>query len=564
MPIAADIRSFLEPSASAILWLSMAIVLGLGLGRVPFKGVRLGTSGVIFSALALAQVGVTIPQEALTVLRDLSLVLLVYAIGLQVGPGFVASFRSGGVRLNALAAAVLLSGSLLAAFLPVVRGHSATGVFAGSFTSTPALASAQMVIRRQLASDPGAEAKALASAGLAYAITYPVGIVVPILLIGLLRHVFRIRLDEERAALVQSQTPKSPPTATVDIEVTRAQYAHAPISSLPAHVRQGVVISRIFHDGFASVPHSKTVLETGDVVRAVGRPEQIQELVAELGRVSTTDLSQVPGTLRRAELIVTRAGALRRPLRELNFRSRTGVTIVQVTRAGIDLVPHAEFALKFGDRVTVVGSEAGIRTVGEILGNEPDVLNRTYLLPVFLGITLAVIVGAIPIQVPGSPTALHLGMAGGALLVAILLSRLERLGPLVWHMPATVNSALRDMGMCIFLACVGFQAGPGLIERTAQEGPAVIAASLAVVALPLLVVACFARRVLRMNFFILSGWIAGTMTNTPALEIASDDAKSDAPALAYASVAPLCELLPILCAELIALGVSGAGHSSGV
>lgn len=560
MPIAAALYSFLGPSASAILWLSMAIVFGLGLGRVPFKGIRLGTSGVIFSALALAQFGVSIPQEALTVLRDLSLVLLVYAIGLQVGPGFMESFRSGGVRLNALAAAVLLSGSLLAAFLPIVRGHSATGVFAGSFTSTPALASAQMVIRRQLASDPGAEAKALASAGLAYAITYPVGIVMPILLIGVLRHVFRIRLDEERTTLARDQTPKSPPNATVDIEVTRTEYANAPISRVPAHLRQGAVISRIFHGGVASVPHSKTMLETGDIVRASGRPEQIQDLVAELGRVSTTDLSQVPGALRRGELLVTRAGALRRPLRELNFRSHTGVTVVQVTRAGIDLVPHAEFVLKFGDRVTVVGSEIGIHTVGEILGNEPDALNRTYLLPVFLGITLAVIVGAIPIQVPGSPSALHIGMAGGALIVAILLSRLQSLGPLVWHMPATVNTALRDMGMCIFLACVGFQAGPGLIERTAQDGATIVAASLVVVTLPLLVVACFARYVLRMNFIILSGWIAGTMTNTPALEIASEDAKSDAPALAYASVAPLCELLPILCAELIALGVASAAH----
>ena len=553
MSLSEALSSALGASGAFILCLALAIALGLLLGRVQIRGIRLAESGVLFSSLALAQFGIAIPNDALPVLRDLALAVFVYAIGLQVGPGFVASFRAGGLRLNLLAAAVLLMGTVMAVGVSrFLVPHPAVGVFAGAFASTPALASGQVVIRQVLSPDPAREAAALSSAGLAYAVTYPFGTIAPVVLISVLRRLFRVRMDQERAALDAQGRSLHPPSMTVDFEVT--QTPHARIRDLPASIRKGVVLSRILHKGIVSMPRATTVLEPGDVVRAVGDPRAVHGLVAALGRPSATDLSAIAGEVRRADLVVTRSAALRRTLRELDIRSRTGVTIAHINRAGVDLVPNRDSVLKFGDHVTVVGPEAGVRTVTQELGNEPQALNRTYLFPVFLGILLGVLVGAIPLRIPGVPAPLEIGLAGGALVVSIALSQLGSLGPVIWYMPVAANQIIRDAGLCIFLACVGFQTGPGLLERAAHEGVGVFLAGAAVTVVPLVFVACFARRVLRMNFITLSGWIAGTMGNTSALLLANEDAKSDAPALAYASVAPLCELLPIICAEVIALG----------
>ena len=548
----------LGPAGSALLALSVAIALGLALGRVQVRGVRLGVAGVLFAALALAEAGVSIEPEALPFVRDFALVLLVYAIGLQVGPGFIASFRAEGLRLNLLATAVLVIGAAAAAWFTHVFAlprDGAMGVYAGAFNSTPGLAGGQVVVRQLLAADPGRVNAVLASSSLAYAVTYVFGVVGPILLVVVLRRVFRVRMQDERSALATRDRSRRAPSVIADIEIEAGAHAGRTVRDLPATLRGEVVLSRHYRGGTSSVPRANTVLRPGDRLRVVGAPEAVRSVVVALGRPSALDLSQVAGAFRRADLLVTKTGALRRPLRDLALRGRTGVTISHVLRSGVELIPHGGTTLKFGDRVTVVGPEDGIRVAAEELGNEPEALERPYLFPVFVGIALGVLVGAIPFTIPGLPAPLQIGLAGGPFLVAIALSQLGSIGSVVWYMPVAANQMVRDMGLCIFLACVGFQSGGGLVERAADAGVGLVLAGAAVTLLPALVVACVARWLLRMNFITLTGWLSGTMTSTPALLYATEEARSDAPALAYAAVAPLGELLPIVCAEIVALVV---------
>jgi putative transport protein len=556
MPGLSALTTALGPSATALLSLSLAIALGLMLGRIKVRGVRLGVAGVLFSSLALAQVGVSFQSEALPFVRDFALVLFVYALGLQIGPGFVTSLRAEGLRLNLLAVAALGFAGVLAAVLALaIHGSrdAAVGTYAGALNSTPALAGGQVVIRQMLASRPEGDAASMAATGLAYAVTYPFGVVGPILAIVLLRRVFKIRMADERTALAASHGGGRRSTLTSDIEILPGPLSGRSIRDLSTSVLKDVVLSRLHRDGKVSVPRAGTVLRAGDVVRAIGETEDVQRAVASLGKPSTIDLGHIAGEVRRADLVVTRAAVLRRPLKALDFLSRDGVLIAMINRAGVEFVPHGTFTLKFGDQVTVVGPEGGIKEAARELGNAPDQLNLPHLVPLFIGIVLGMLLGAAPLALPGLPAPLRIGLAGGPFLVALLLSQLGSFGPMVWYMPTAANRMVQDLGLSIFLACIGFQTGPGLLERALHAGPALILCGAAVTFVPIFIVGCFARRFLRMNFVTLSGWVAGTMTSAPALVYATEDAASDGPALAFASVAPLGQVLPIVGAEVLAL-----------
>ena len=545
----------LGSSASAILALSLSVVLGLLLGRVRVRGIRLGVAGVLFSSLALAQAGVSFPREALPLVRDCALVIFVYAIGLQVGPGFLASVRAEGLRLNLLSAAVLCIGMGLAAAVVHVIPHAtddSPGLYAGSFTATPALAAGQVVIRQVLTGQPERERLALASNGLAYAITYPFAVIGPVLLLPLLRRLFRVQMDEERSKLAGEKGRKRA-YVNLDFEIVESDYVGRTLHELDDAVTKGVVLTRVYHEGVVSVPHSSTVLRPGDVFRAFGTAADVDRVARAMGRPTKLDLGTVPGDLRRAELLVTKAAVLRRSLRDLQFRARTGVIVAHVHRAGIEMVPDGDFTLKFGDSLVVVGPGEGVQIAAREVGNEPSAADRTSLMPIFIGLALGILVGAIPFRLPGLPVPLQIGLVGGPFLVAVALSQLGSVGSIIWYMPPAVNRVIQDLGLCIFLACIGFQSGNDLLQRAAQAGPGLVIAGAALTMIPLFVVACFARWALRVNFITLMGWVAGTMTSTVALAMASDEAGSDAPALAYASVTPLCEILPIVCGEVLAL-----------
>lgn len=544
--------------AGGLATLSLAVTLGLALGAIRVRGVRLGISGVLFPALLFAQIGLTVDAKVLAFLRDFALIIFVYAIGLQVGPGFLGSLRNGGLRLNALAVAVLMLGGLMtAAIVWVVHlpPASAPGIYAGAFTTTPGLAAGQDTLAQARAKEPADVVEsARATAALAYTVAYPLGMIGPIFVIVALRRVCGVNMEEEVRSLAAAEALRRPPVESLDFEVTAHPYVGSTLRTHPLVHQSGVIFSRLLRDGHLVVPNGDTEVRVGDVYHAVGPRTGLTKLVSAMGRSTVTGLGAVAGDVRRLELVVTRTAVLRKSLRELDLIRRTGVTIARVNRAGIDLVPSATLRLAFADRLTAVGPEAGLKLVEAELGNCPESLNRPQLVPLFLGIVLGVIVGSIPLKVPGLIATLRIGLAGGPLLAAIALSQLGNVGSVIWYMPVAANQLFRDFGLAVFLACVGLDSGDHFIEHLAGGGAVwYVLWGAAITFIPVFIVAWLARAVLRMNFVSLSGWVAGAMTSSPALLFANDLARSDAPAVSYAAVAPLATLVPILCAQFLAI-----------
>src|SRR6266850_2802795 len=540
------------PAGLAIL--SLAVTIGLAIGAIRIRGVRLGVAGVLFAALAFGQIGLSVDAKVLQFLRDFALILFMYTIGLQVGPGFVASLRAEGLRLNLLAVATLILGAILSwAIGHALPRATAPGVYAGAFTTTPGLAAAQEALRLAPTAN-GAGEELAARAGLAYSITYPFGVVGPVLVIIALRRVFGIKIADERKSLAAEEEKRRPPIEVVDFEVTEPTHAGHFLRDHPLLREHGIVFSRMLRDNLVTVPTADTKIQVGDIFRAVGPRPRLHHVVSTMGRRSDKNLGEISGDIKRMDMVVTNPQVLRRPLRDLDLIRRTGVTIARITRAGIDLVPTASLRLVFADRVVVVGPEAGLKMVESELGNSVENLNRPQLIPIFLGIVLGVIVGSIPITMPGLNTTLRIGLAGGPLLAAIALSQLGNIGSVVWYMPAAANQLFRDFGLAVFLACVGLQAGANFLQRAAApSGVGLLLAGVAVTLLPVFVAGIYCRQFLKMNFITLSGWVAGAMTNSPSLLFADEIAKTESPAITYAAIAPLATLVPIICSQILAI-----------
>ena len=542
-------RSFRWRSPSAWRWAEFV-----------FAACGLESPGVFlkFAALSLpGQIGFKIDARVLQFLRDFALIIFIYSLGLQVGPGFVTSLRAEGLRLNALSVAVLALGALITGAtvkLAALEPKSAPGIYAGAFTTTPGLAAGQEALRHKAGDSTALREAAIAPSSLAYSVSYPFGVVGPILVIVLLRRIFRIKLPEERKKLIAEEETRRPPIETFDFEVTDSASAGIALRDHPLLKKNGIVLSRLLRGDLMSVPTGETEIRVGDVYRAVGPRHHLAELVAAIGRPAKADLSHAIGDVQRMDLVVTRTKVLRKSLQELDLIRKYGVTVARLSRSGVDLIPRANLKLTFADNVTVVGPAAGVKHVEHELGNCLDRLNRPQLIPIFLGIVLGVIVGSIPLTLPGLHVTLRIGLAGGPLLAAILLSQLGNLGSVVWYMPVAANGLFRDFGLAVFLACVGLDAGQNLFGRIMNQGGLyyLLWGSMITI-VPVFLIACYARMRYKMNFFTLSGWVSGAMTSTTALAFANDLAESDAPAVSYAAVAPVATLVPIICAQLLAI-----------
>ncbi len=551
-PLYQGVSAHTVPSGLAML--GLAVTLGLALGAVRVRGVRLGVSGVLFSSLIFGQLGLSLDDRVLAFLRDFALIIFVYAIGLQVGPGLLTSLRHEGLRLNVLSVIVVVLGAVFTAVVARaahVERIKTSGLYAGAFTTTPGLAAGQEALRHLPGKDPEFVAHGLAATGLAYTITYPFGVLGPILVIAALRRLLGVSVGEERAALVAAEEKRRPPIEAVEFEVTQPGQTGIALKDHPVFRESNVVLARLLRNGKMTAPNGDTEIQLGDVYRAVGPRTSLAHVAKALGRLTEARLSEADGDIQRMDLVVTRTRVLRKSLRELNLIRRNGVTIVRANRSGIELTPRASLKLQFGDRLIAVGPPAGLKAVEQELGNCPEYLNRPQLVPIFLGFVLGVLVGSLPLVIPGLNTRLQIGLAGGPMIAAIVLSQLGNIGSVVWYMPAASNQLFRDFGLAVFLACVGLKAGDHFLANLSGSGAVLILCGGLITMVPVLLVALAARKLLRMNFVTLSGWIAGAMTSSPALMFAGELTESEAPALAYAAVAPLGFLTPILCAQLL-------------
>ena len=550
----ANIAHAPHATAQSLILLTSVAAGGLMLGAVKIRGVGLGSAGVLFAGLLVGALGFGVEPGVLEFLREFGLMLFVFTMGLQLGPGFFASLRKAGVRLNAFAVAIVLLGFgctwLCGALLKIEPG-ARLGLFSGATTNTPSLGAAQQAM---LAAQVAEDQKALPA--LAYSASYPVGIVGIIATLLLLRRFFRVDVEKETREFEASQKAGIEPLVRLNVRVDNANLDGLPLHDLPGRRETSVMISRLQRAGASEVitATDDTVVHVGDHLLLVGTAANVASFQLIVGSVSEVNLMKSPGAVSFRRVVVTNKALLGKTLEELGFDHLHGVTITRIVRAGVEMTAVPDVRLQFGDFLHVVGDPKGLDAATATLGNSLQALNTTQFIPVFIGLALGVLAGMIPIAVPGLASPLKLGLAGGPLVVAILLSRIGKVGPLVWHMPANTNVAFRELGIALFLSCVGLSAGPKFfVTVMSRDGMVWALSAVVVVMVPLLVAGIIGRRWLKMNYLVLCGLLTGSMTDPPALAFANSLAKSDAPSIAYATVYPLTMLLRILVAQIMVL-----------
>ncbi len=543
--------------AHSVILLSLVIVFGILLGKVRIAGISLGITFVLFVGIVMGHFGLTIDPLVLHFFKEFGLILFVYSIGMQVGPGFFSSFKRGGITLNLLATSIVLLGATLALVIHYITGtpvETMVGILSGAVTNTPGLGAAQEAFG-------DVHGQAAPTIALGYAVAYPLGVVGIILAIISLRFLFRIDYDTEAAHLeAEDDTHDREAHQLLLVVKNPALFGRTvgELSALMTHCE--FVISRIRYcsDGRTEIVSGLTTLHEGDRVLVITTEHDaptVRTFVGEEAPLKQEEWLRRESELLNRRILVTKPEVNGKRLGELRLRqSCGGINITRINRAGIDLVATPRLSLQVGDRVNVVGTPAAIEAVEKVLGNSMKRLNEPNLIPLFLGIALGVFLGSIPLLLPGIPRPVKLGLAGGPLIVAILFSRFGSRYGLVTYTTTSANLMLREVGITIFLASVGISAGDGFVDTLLRGGGASwVAYGFLITFLPLIIVGLIARRFFRLNYFTLMGLLSGSTTDPPALAYSNATAGNDAPAVGYATVYPLTMFLRVLTAQLMVL-----------
>ncbi|WP_096885008.1 putative transporter [Escherichia coli] len=537
--------------------LALVAVVGLFIGNVKFRGVGLGIGGVLFGGIIVghfvSQAGMTLSSDMLHVIQEFGLILFVYTIGIQVGPGFFASLRVSGLRLNLFAVLIVIIGGLVTAILhklfdiplPVVLG-----IFSGAVTNTPALGAGQQILR-----DLGTPMAMVDQMGMSYAMAYPFGICGILFTMWMLRVIFRVNVETEAQQHESTRTNGGALIRTINIRVENPNLHNLAIKDVPILNGDKVICSRLKREETLKVPSPETVIQLGDLLHLVGQPADLHNAQLVIGQEVDTSLSTKGTDLRVERVVVTNENVLGKRIRDLHFKERYDVVISRLNRAGVELVASSDISLQFGDILNLVGRPSAIDAVANVLGNVQQKLQQVQMLPVFIGIGLGVLLGSIPVFVPGFPAALKLGLAGGPLIMALILGRIGSIGKLYWFMPPSANLALRELGIVQFLSVVGLKSGGDFIHTLVDgEGLSWIGYGALITAVPLITVGILARMLAKMNYLTMCGMLAGSMTDPPALAFANNlHLTSGAAALSYATVYPLVMFLRIITPQLLAV-----------
>ncbi len=540
--------------ALAICILSLVAIIGLWIGNWRIYGVGLGIGGVLFGGIAIGHFaklyGLEVNLHTLEFIREFGLILFVYTIGIQVGPGFFASLRTSGLKLNLFAALLVVLGCIVAVILHKIWGIPLPvilGTYSGAVTNTPSLGAGQLML-----SELGADSNVMT---LSYAVAYPFGICGILLSMWLIRFVFRINVDSEARLYQQQSGLGHGNLQTMNIEIRNSNLSGLTLQEIPDLEEGEVVCSRLKRGEVLMVPKPDTVVQLGDLLHLVGDKKALKKVRLVIGEEVATSLSTQGTELRVERVVVTNEKVLGKTLGDLELKSKFDVVVSRLNRAGIELVPGSGSSLQFGDILNLVGRPESIEAVAGLVGNAQHKLQQVQMLPVFLGIGLGVIVGSIPFYIPGFSAALKLGLAGGPLVVALILSRIGSIGKLYWFMPPSANLALREIGIVLFLSVVGLKSG-GEFVSTLVDGDGLLwmACGAVITLLPLLVVGFLARVFGKINYLSLCGMLAGSMTDPPALAFANAmHPTSDAAALSYATVYPMVMFLRIISPQLLVI-----------
>ncbi len=539
--------------AHSILLFALVIAAGIALGKIKIKGISLGITFVLFTGILAGHLGMHIEHEVLHFMKEFGLILFVYSVGLQVGPGFFSSFKKGGLQLNLIAASIVFLGVVITIILHFVTGipmHTMVGIMSGAVTNTPGLGAAQQAFY-----DSTGMLDETISMG--YAVAYPLAVIGIIGSIILIRFVFRVNMEKESSKLHGAGSGLKK-IELISLEVNNPAVFGMAIRDIAGLLEnKKFIVSRVLHhqNEQIEIASSRTILNEGDQIFVVTTPKDKQTVTAFIGKtieMSEDDWSILDKQLISKRVLVTRSKINGKSIRELNLRENFGVNITRINRAGVDLIAHPDLQLQIGDRVTIVGDANSIQNVIKTLGNQLKMLNEPHLIPIFTGIFLGVLFGSIPLTFPGIPQPVKLGLAGGPLIVAILMSVLGAKYKLVTYTTISANLMLREIGICFFLACVGLGAGENFVDTIINGGGiSWVGYGIIITLIPLIIVGIIGKALFSVNYYTLMGVMAGSMTDPPALAYANSISDNDAPAVGYASVYPLTMFLRVVAAQLV-------------
>lgn len=537
--------------AHSVLILALVIALGIALGKLKIGGIRLGVTWILFVGIAFSHFGMQLNEHLVHFVKEFGLILFVYSIGLQVGPSFFSSFKKGGVKLNMLATAIVFLGVIAAYIVHLATGlHITTvvGILSGAVTNTPGLGAAQQAYSDASGiNDP--------SIALGYAVAYPLGVIGIIFSMIFIRYALRIRFEKEDEALAAMSNEHKKYADKISVQFTNAVLDGRTVGEMKELINRSFVISRIADaDNHITVATQDSRLHIGDKLLIVCSSEDTDAITAFLGHIIDMPFEEwgsLDSQLVSRRILITKPSINGKKFADLHLRTKYGINITRVNRAGVDLIPYQGMELQVGDRVMVVGSEKAIAQVADLLGNSMKKLREPNLVTIFVGIALGVLLGSIPLL--NVPQPVKLGLAGGPLIVAILIGRFGTHFHLVTYTTMSANLMLREVGITLFLAAVGIGAGDGFVDAIVGGGYRWVGYGVIITVVPLLIVSLIARLGMKVNYYTLMGLIAGSTTDPPALAYANSTAGNDMPAVSYATVYPVVMFLRVLTAQIFIL-----------
>lgn len=542
--------------AHTLMLIAFVVGVGLYLGRLKFKGISLGATWILFVGIFLSHFGFRADGEILHFVKEFGLILFVYSIGLSVGPGFFQSFKEGGVKLNILAAGIVLTGCACALGISLISGESLqtmVGVMQGAVTNTPGLGAAQQTVFDTLPAEEAAEISARMSS--AYAVAYPLGVIAAIMVLILIKNIFHIDTKKELAELEARQSNVDSAVNLV-CNVTRKEVIGKSVEEIDRMADFRLVISRVYRGDELIAPYAELRLREGDMVKVVtssSTVEQVENLFGSHVELPKGYTEKRDTQMVSKRVIVSRRNINGKTLKDLHIRSSYGVSITRVIRSGVELVARPDLILQMGDSISVVGARTGVEKVEKLMGNSSSGLNHPNLIPIFLGIAAGVLLGSIPFRIPGIPQPIKLGLAGGPLIVSILVGAFGPRLKVTTYTTTSSNLMLREIGISLFLAAVGLGAGDNFVSSIVNGGYWWILYGLIITVVPPFIIAVIGRLFFKLNFFQICGMLSGSGTNPPLLAFAQNSYKSDYISLNYATVYPLSMFMRVLMAQMLIL-----------
>ena len=547
--------------AHIVLLYAIVIAVGVYLGKIKIGGISIGVTFVLFAGIAAGHIGFTAPTNILSFLQEFGLILFVFMIGLQVGPGFLESFRKGGITLNLLSTVmVVLNVIVMFACYYIFFDTSdpknlpmMVGTLYGAVTNTPGLGAANETLYSIF--DKG-EVPQIASG---YACAYPSGVLGIIGATIAIKYIFGIKLEKEEEELAKEEEDNDDVKPHfMDLEVTNLYLEGKTLAQVHNFLNRDFVCSRILHDGHVSIPNGSTIFHIGDKLFVVCAENDAEAIIAFIGPTINVDWKKQDEPMVSKRILVTRSSINGKTLGQMHFSSAYGVNVTRVTRQGMDLFAIPSLSLQVGDRIMVVGPEDAVNRVAAVMGNSIKRLDAPNIATIFVGVFIGILFGSIPVAIPGIPVPIKLGIAGGPLIIAILIGRYGYKVQLVTYTTTSANMMLREIGLMLFLASVGIKAGDGFLETVIQgDGVKYVYTGFLITIIPILIIGIIARKKYKFNYFTIMGMIAGTYTDPPALAYANSICSKEAPSIGYSTVYPLSMFLRIFTAQIIVLFFCG-------